>query len=115
MRIDCPSPATALVCGDQTTHREQLRLASPSAHVAAGAPPFLIIHGTHDETVPYNQAERLHQALRAERADTQLLPIFGAHHNLRTDPKAPYEGQIWYDVAGAAVCSFHRHLPRSNG
>ncbi|WP_427885292.1 prolyl oligopeptidase family serine peptidase [Kribbella sp. GL6] len=54
---------TALVGGDVTTHRGQLRAVGPIAHVAADAPPFLIVHGTADETVPYAHAERLHRAL----------------------------------------------------
>jgi acetyl esterase/lipase len=110
MHIDRPSPVTALVGGDVSTHLEQLRAASPLAHVAVGAPPFLIIHGTSDETVPYEQGERLHRALLAEGADTQLLPIAGGHHNLRRDPHARYEGQVWHNVAREATRFFQRHL-----
>jgi dipeptidyl aminopeptidase/acylaminoacyl peptidase len=114
MQIDRPSPITALVGGDVSTHREQLRAASPLAHVATGAPPFLIIHGTADETVPYEQAERLHRALLTAGADTQLLAIAGGHHNLRRDPHARYEGQVWHDVASEAARFFRRHLlPRN--
>ena len=110
MQIDRPSPVTKLVGGDVSTHREQLRAASPVAHVAIGAPPFLIIHGTADETVPYEQAERLHRALLAQGADTQLLPIAGGHHNLRRDPHARYEGQVWHNVASEATRFFRHHL-----
>lgn len=110
MQIDRPSPVTALVGGEVSTHLEQLRAASPIAHVAAGAPPFLIIHGTRDETVPYEQAERLHRALLAAGADTQLLPIAGGHHNLRRDPYARYAGQVWHNVASEAARFFRRHL-----
>jgi acetyl esterase/lipase len=92
MRIDRPSPVTALVGGESSTHLEQLCAASPVAHVAAGAPPYLIIHGTLDETVPYEQAELLHRALLAVGADSRLLPIAGGHHNLLEDPDAPYDG-----------------------
>lgn len=110
MQIDRPSPVTALVGGDVSTHLEQLRAASPVAHVAPGAPPFLIIHGTSDETVPYEQAERLHRALLAEGADTTLLPIVGGHHNLRRDPDARYQGLVWHEVAIEATRFFQRHL-----
>ncbi|WP_327640143.1 prolyl oligopeptidase family serine peptidase [Kribbella sp. NBC_00482] len=97
MRIDRPSPVTALVGGDVSTHREQLRAASPIACVSAGAPPFLIIHGTADETVPYEQAERLHRALLAVGAPSRLLAIPGGLHNLRDS---------WYAVADEAACFF---------
>jgi dipeptidyl aminopeptidase/acylaminoacyl peptidase len=110
MRVDRPSPVTALVGGDVRTHLEQLRAASPFAQVAPGAPPFLIIHGTSDETVPYDQAELLHSALLAHGADTRLIAIRGGHHNLRRDPHAPYDGQVWHSVASEAARFFRRHL-----
>jgi len=106
MRIDRPSPVTALVGGDVS----RLRAAGPVAHVKAGAPPYLIIHGTADETVPYEQAELLHGALRAVGADSRLVPIAGGHHNLLDDPDAPYDGQVWYDVADEAARFFQRQL-----
>lgn len=110
MQIDRPSPVTALMGGDVSTHAEQLRAASPIAHVTADAPPFLIIHGTDDETVPYEQAERLHRALREAGADTQLITVEGGHHNLRLDPEARYEGQIWSGVANEAARFFQHYL-----
>ncbi|WP_432894484.1 alpha/beta hydrolase fold domain-containing protein [Kribbella sp. CA-245084] len=106
MRIDKPSPVTALVGGDTS----QLWAASPVAHVRTGAPPYLIIHGTSDETVPYEQAELLHRTLLAADADSRLIPIRGGHHNLLDDPDAPYDGQIWYDVATESAQFFRRHL-----
>ena len=106
MHIDRPSPVTALVGGDTS----RLWVASPVAHVRAGAPPYLIIHGTSDETVPYEQAELLHHALLAADADSRLLPIQGAHHNLRENPDARYDGQIWHDGAAKAAQFFRRHL-----
>ncbi|TDW98718.1 prolyl oligopeptidase family protein [Kribbella sp. VKM Ac-2566] len=101
LRIDRPSPVTALVGGDVSTHREQLRAASPIAQVSAGAPPFLIIHGTADETVPYEQAERLHRALLAVGAPSRLLAIDGGRHDLRDD---------WYAVADEAARFFAEHF-----
>ncbi|MGW6201538.1 alpha/beta fold hydrolase [Kribbella sp. NPDC055110] len=99
MRIDRPSPVTALVGGDVSTHREQLRAASPIAHVSAGAPSFLIVHGTADETVPYEQAERLHRALLAVGAPSRLVAIDGGRHDLD-----------WYAVADDAAAFFAEHF-----
>ncbi|TCC51850.1 alpha/beta hydrolase [Kribbella pittospori] len=110
MQIDRPSAVTALVGGDVSTHAEQLRAASPIAHVTADAPPFLIIHGTSDETVPYEQSEHLHHALHNAGAEVQLISVDGGHHNLRADPDARYEGQIWYDVASEATRFFQYYL-----
>jgi acetyl esterase/lipase len=36
--------------------------ASPITHVTAGAPPFLLVHGTADWLVPYAQSEQLRRA-----------------------------------------------------
>ncbi|MGW7686197.1 prolyl oligopeptidase family serine peptidase [Kribbella sp. NPDC054772] len=115
LRIDRPSPVTALVGGDVSPHREQLRAASPLTHVTPAAPPFLIIHGTSDETVPYEQAEPLHNALLASRTDTQLLPITHGHHNLQRDPHHQHNDQVWQYVANEAATFFNRHLrPRDS-
>ena len=47
---------------------------SPVAHVHAGAPPFLLLHGTADTVVPYAQSELLAEALQAVGADVRLEP-----------------------------------------
>ncbi|MGZ0148576.1 prolyl oligopeptidase family serine peptidase [Kribbella sp. WER1] len=101
LRIDRPSPVTALVGGDVTTHREQLRAAGPIAHVGPDAPPFLIVHGTADETVPYEHAAQLHRALLAVGARSRLLPIVGGDHDLR---------DARYAVAGEAARFFRSAL-----
>jgi len=54
--------------------------ASPVNHVTAGAPPFLLLHGTADWLVPYAQSEQLAAALHAAGAPVQLAPVEGAGH-----------------------------------
>jgi dipeptidyl aminopeptidase/acylaminoacyl peptidase len=53
---------------------------SPVAHVRAGAPPFLLVHGTADAVVPFAQSETLAEALLAVGADVRLKPVPGAGH-----------------------------------
>ena len=53
---------------------------SPVTHVRAGAPPFLLVHGTADEAVPYAQSESLLAALEAVGADVLLEEVPGAGH-----------------------------------
>jgi acetyl esterase/lipase len=110
MYNDRPSPITALVGGDITTHRVQLRDASPVSHVTPNAPPFLVVHGRLDETVPCEQSERLHSELQANGVESDLLVIEGVYHNMQHDPEARYEGQVWYDVGAAVIEFFDRHL-----
>jgi acetyl esterase/lipase len=55
-------------------------LASPVTHVTASAPPFLLVHGTSDQVVPYAQSVELHAALEAAGAEAELVPVPGADH-----------------------------------
>ncbi|MBO0882602.1 MAG: alpha/beta hydrolase, partial [Mycobacterium sp.] len=108
-----PGDAFAQLFGGPLRERADLmRLASPIRYVNRTAPPFLIIHGTRDETVPFEQGQRLHHALQTAGADTTLIPIEGGHHNLRDQPDLPYGGEIWDDVTDRTVEFFRRHLER---
>lgn len=68
--------------------------ASPVSYITADDPPFLVVHGTADELVPYQQsvvfAERLNKAgVRAE-----LVPVVGATHGLNTPGQSPSPAQL---------------------
>lgn len=54
--------------------------ASPVTHVTPQAPPFLLVHGTADWLVPYEQSEILHAALTAAGVPSTLVPVEGAQH-----------------------------------
>jgi acetyl esterase/lipase len=56
------------------------RAASPISHVRAGAPPFLIAHGTADRAVPFRQSEALAAALAEAGADVRFEAVDGADH-----------------------------------
>ncbi|HEY2414269.1 MAG TPA: alpha/beta hydrolase [Pirellulaceae bacterium] len=59
---------------------EAARQASPVAHVTADDPPFLIMHGTQDNTVNIRQAERLYDAQKQAGASTIFVKIEGGGH-----------------------------------
>ena len=59
---------------------ELARAASPLSQVRAGAPPFLIAHGTADRMVPFRQSEALAAALAEAGADVRLEAVDGADH-----------------------------------
>jgi acetyl esterase/lipase len=59
---------------------DALAAASPITYLTAGAPPFLLIHGTGDNVVPYAHSERLAEALTAAGVPVRLVPIEGADH-----------------------------------
>lgn len=101
---------TQLFGGPLAEREDLMRLASPINYVGSDAPPFLIIHGTRDDTVPFDQGERLHHALQSVGADTTFTPIEGGHHNLRHDPDLPYTGEVWERVDQQIIDFFRRHL-----
>lgn len=62
-------------------------LASPVTHVDAHDPPFLILHGTADKTVPVEQSEMLAAALKKAGVEHQLVIIPGAPHTFHLQPQ----------------------------
>ena len=54
--------------------------ASPLTHVTASAPPFLFIHGDHDQSVPIQQSIDLQHALEAKHVQADLISIPGGPH-----------------------------------
>jgi len=87
-----------------------MRLASPINHVHPQAPPFLIVHGTRDETVPFDQGARLHRALVAAGVSSTFVRIAGGFHNLRDTPDIPYPSPVWDRVGKEIVEFFTRTL-----
>jgi acetyl esterase/lipase len=62
-------------------------LASPITHVDAKDPPFLILHGTADKTVPVEQSEILAAALKRVGVEHDLVLVEGAPHTFDWQPK----------------------------
>lgn len=56
--------------------------ASPITHVSANTAPCLIIHGTADTVVPYEQATRFRDALLACGGQAELMTIENGAHGL---------------------------------
>ena len=61
--------------------------ASPITHVSADDPPFLIVHGTADVVVPYQQSTTFHEALQKAGVDSTLITVEGAGHGPFGNPK----------------------------
>lgn len=54
--------------------------ANPITYVTPDDPPFLILHGTGDCLVPWQQSQLLDDALRAAGVDSTLILVPGAQH-----------------------------------
>jgi acetyl esterase/lipase len=67
---------------DAETHA-LLREASPLRRVRPGLPPFLLVHGTADMSVPYEQSLRLREALRGADVPCTLVTVPDGTHGTR--------------------------------
>jgi acetyl esterase len=61
----------------------RLRQLSPINHVRSGMPPFLLIHGTADPLVPFEQSRNMCKAIRNAGGTCDLLAVKGGGHGLR--------------------------------
>jgi alpha-L-fucosidase 2 len=62
--------------------RPILDAASPLLHVRPGLPPFLLVHGTADVTVTYQQSVLLDAALRRHGVASELMTIKDGVHGM---------------------------------
>ena len=78
--IHANSFESLLVGGPIEQHQDRVRLANPIAYNRADVPPFLILHGLSDTTVPAHQSELLFEALAARGVDATLYLQEGLGH-----------------------------------
>ena len=72
----------AALFGEENTERV-MELASPVTYVASSSPPFLMVHGTTDTTVPVQQSDDLHSLFQEKKSqDVTYLRIDGAGHGV---------------------------------
>jgi dipeptidyl aminopeptidase/acylaminoacyl peptidase len=74
-------------------NRELWEAASPLSHVSAEAPPFLLVHGTHDSLVWPEEMRAFERALREKsREPVLVLELAGAQHAFDTfhSPRSAY-------------------------
>ena len=85
--------------GDRSLERRRAVEASPLSHVAAGAPPFFLIHGDADDTVPIIQSELLAAALKKVGSPVNLRRVPGAGHGpgIVRDAEIQEEIRAWFD------------------
>ena len=64
-----------------------MRDASPQNFVKPGLPPFLLVHGTGDQTVAFQQSVEMQTRLRAVGVPCELLAIKDGPHGMLPWPK----------------------------
>lgn len=81
-----------LLGGPVNQHLAAAKDASPISHVSGKLPPFLIVHGDHDPTVPLQQSKEFFQALKNNHVDASLRIVpNGGHGSLGLGPDANRE------------------------
>jgi acetyl esterase/lipase len=99
------SPESMLVGGPIQEHPDKVRRANPITYVTADAPPFLLMHGDQDFTVPVGQSEILAEALRKAGAAVELRVVKGAGHGFGRDDAQQVEREV--------IAFFKQHLRRT--
>ena len=93
------APESLLLGKNVMRHPEEALACCPVSFVTKDAPPFLIIHGDNDHTVPFGQGEELHDELEKAGCDVTLLSIEDADH---ADIHF-FQKQIWDEI-----CTFFK-------
>lgn len=75
-------PVVQLLGGAMADIEEKAIAASPVTYVSKDDPPFLIVHGTDDNTVSIRQAEILYEALQKAGVDAVFVKIEGGGHGI---------------------------------
>lgn len=74
------SPESRLTGGAIQENKSKAARANPITYVAPDDPPFLIVHGDQDPTVPHHQSELLFDALKKTGVNVHFHTIRGAGH-----------------------------------
>ena len=76
------SPEGLLIGGPVQDNKKKTLTADPISYVSKEDSPFLIMHGTKDMAVPYNQSVILHSALKKIGVPSALLMVTGGGHGV---------------------------------
>jgi dipeptidyl aminopeptidase/acylaminoacyl peptidase len=79
------SPLTLLLGASPFERPDLAKAASPITYVDKNDPPFIIIQGEKDESVPYTQSVVL----------SSWLKVSGVHQELIIVPNAPHYGEMF--------------------
>lgn len=84
---DAKSPESQLIGGPIQENKNAAAQANPITYVGhvEEPPPFLIMHGTRDDLVPFNQSELLLAALKAAKSEVTFHPMNGAGHGFNSE------------------------------
>ena len=62
--------------------KEKTATSNPINYVTPDDPPFLVVHGTADRTVPFPQGERFYEKLKEAGVDVTFIKMDGGGHGI---------------------------------
>jgi acetyl esterase/lipase len=97
--VDAADVLPLFLGGDVEHERRRHVLASPLYWVTPNAAPTLLIHGTDDKYVNYEQATWIHDRLKAAEVEARLLTLQGAGHGFKGEDAKKAEAAMvaWFD------------------
>ncbi len=81
------SPESKLIGGPVQQNKDACQRANPITYITKDDPPFLIVHGDQDHTVPHNQSQLLFEALKKAGVQVQFHTVKGAGHGGFNSPE----------------------------
>lgn len=109
-KVDTPSglqAVTSFMGAPARFDPKRFRDAAPLTYVTADDPPFLLIHGDGDKTVPFSQSEAMEAALKKAGVAVKLVRVPGGDHG--SDFPGNTQKMDW---PGMALEWFDIHLKR---
>ena len=91
--------ATTFLGDPRDGNRALWERASPIQHVGSPSAPFLLLHGTSDQTVPYRHSVALRQRLEGVGVTVELFTAQDSGHGFFNKPP-------WYEPTIVAVAEF---------
>ena len=85
---------------------------SPVLYAAGGDPPFLIVHGDADKTVPFAQSEHLEAALKKAGVPVVFIRVMGGGHGMRAPKDAPPAEPDQQAIRDAVIAFFDKQLKK---
>lgn len=85
---------------------------SPVHYVKAGNPPFLIVHGDKDKTVPHAQSEHLAAALQQAGVPVEFITVKGGGHGMNAAPSDPPAEPDRNALQAAVLAFFDKQLKK---
>jgi acetyl esterase/lipase len=92
------SPEALLVGGPIQEYPQRVARLNPITYVTPDDPPFLILHGDRDATVPMHQSQLLAEALKKAGVQHQFHVIHGAGHGFRKNPEVQTHVDTFLDA-----------------